>query len=442
MTLKTALIGGAGILLALGAQAGGAQALDVLAVKAQIDQGLSSDYPHLDALYKDIHAHPELGFQEQATAAKLAKEMRGLGLEVTEGVGKTGVVAILRNGPGPMVLVRTELDALPLEEKTGLPYASAAHQMREGKDTFVDHACGHDIHMAVWVGVAKQLVALKKSWSGTVMFIGQPAEETTGGAKAMLDDHLFQRFGKPDLGFALHVGPEETGTVDFKSGVLTSNSDELHVIFHGQGAHGSMPNKGVDPILEMSKFIVDVQSVISREKDPQAFGVITVGSVQAGVAGNVIPDMARLSGTIRSYDAGVRAKMLAGIDRTAKAEAEMAGAPPPEVRIVEGGKAVINDEAITERTAAVFKKAFGDKAIRLTSPSPPSEDYSEFILAGVPSLFFGIGGSDPAIIAAARAGGKPVPVNHSPFFAPVPEPTIKTGVEAMTLAVISALPRK
>ena len=164
MTLKTALIGGAGILLALGAQAGGAQALDVLAVKAQIDQGLSSDYPHLDALYKDIHAHPELGFQEQATAAKLAKEMRGLGLEVTEGVGKTGVVAILRNGPGPMVLVRTELDALPLEEKTGLPYASAAHQMREGKDTFVDHACGHDIHMAVWVGVAKQLVALKKSW--------------------------------------------------------------------------------------------------------------------------------------------------------------------------------------------------------------------------------------------------------------------------------------
>ena len=430
------------IALALSALAPAAAfALDAPAAKLAIDHELDADYPQLDHLYKDIHQHPELGFQETRTAALLAKEMRALGFTVTEGVGKTGLVAIYKNGPGPTIMVRTELDALPLEEKTGLPYASTAKQMANGRETFVDHACGHDIHMAVWRGTAKALVAMKSQWSGTLMFIGQPAEETTGGARAMIADHLFERFSKPDYGFALHVGPSPYNEIAYRSGVVTSNSDELDVVFHGKGGHGSMPNVTVDPVMEAARFIVDVQSVISREKDPMAFGVITVGSVQAGNAGNVIPDLAHLRGTIRSFDAGVRTKMMAGIHRTANAEAEMAGAPPPDVTTTVGGKAVINDEALTQRTGAMFKSAFGDHVIVLPQPSAPSEDYSEFIIAGVPSTFFSLGGLDPAMLAKAKASGTPVAANHSPFFAPVPEPTIRTGVEAMTLAVMNALPK-
>lgn len=416
-----------------------AGALDVKAAKASVDKVLDAEYPHLDSLYKDIHSHPELGFQEVRTAALLAKEMRALGYEVTEGVGKTGVVAILRNGAGPTVMIRTELDALPLQEKTGLPYASTAKQIANGRETFVDHACGHDIHMAAWVGVAKVLATLKSQWHGTVMFIGQPAEETVGGAKVMLDDGLFTRFPKPDIGFGLHVGPSAYGTVSYKAGVISSNSDDLHVIFHGRGGHGSMPNITIDPIMEAARFIVDLQSVISREKDPAAFGVISIGSIQAGNAGNVIPDTAELRGTIRTFDANVRTKMLAGIERTAKGVAVIADAPAADVSINSGGKAVINDAAITERTAKVFKAAFGDKAQVLPGPGYASEDYSEFIIAGVPSLFFSIGGLDPAALAEAWKAGKPVAANHSPFFAPVPEPTIRTGVEAMSLAVMNVM---
>ena len=297
--MKWAMAGAA----ALGLMASSAVAAprDTAANKAAIDRVLDAEYPRLDALYKDIHQHPEVGFQEVRTAAKLAAEMRALGFEVTEHVGKTGIVAILRNGPGPLVLVRTELDALPMQEKTGLPYASVDKQVWEGRETFVDHACGHDIHMASWVGTAKALVALKPKWRGTVMFIGQPAEETVGGAKAMLADNLFQRFGKPDYGFGLHVGPGPAGTVAYKSGVSTSNSDSFELRFLGRGAHGSMPSLSIDPVMMAGRFIVDVQSVVSREKDAASFGVVTVGSVQAGSAGNIIPDNALLRGTIRSY---------------------------------------------------------------------------------------------------------------------------------------------
>lgn len=415
--------------------------LDAAATKAQVDQLLDKTYPHLDALYKDIHAHPELGFQETQTAAKLAQEMRALGFEVTEHVGKTGIVAIYKNGPGPLVMVRTELDALPMEEKTGLPYASRATQMWNGKVTFVDHSCGHDIHMASWVGTATALVAMKDKWSGTLMFIGQPAEETTGGAKGMLDDGLFKRFGKPDLGFALHDGPMAYGNVYYRAGVLTSNSDSLELTFTGRGGHGSMPNITIDPVLIASRFVVDVQSVVSREKDPAQFGVVTIGAIHGGSAGNIIPDTVSLAGTIRSFDPAVRQKMIDGITRIANAEAAMAGAPPPALKIVEGGKTVINDQALTDRTAPVFKAAFGAHAIAMPQPIYASEDYSEFIIAGVPSLFFEIGVYDPKRVAAAEAGGPPLPGNHSPQFAPVPEPTIRTGVEAMTLAVMNVMPR-
>jgi len=427
--------------LALSPALATAASLDVKGAKAAIDKDLDADYPHLDALYKDIHAHAELGFQEHRTAAILAKEMRGLGYEVTEGVGQTGIVAVMKNGAGPTVMIRTELDALPLQEKTGLPYASVNKQTVNGAETYVDHACGHDIHMAVWVGVARVMSTMKDRWRGTVVFIGQPAEETTGGAAAMLKDGLLTRFPKPDMGFGLHVGADAYGNVSYMPGVSTSNSDSFEILFKGRGAHGSMPSKGIDPVVESARFVVDVQTVISREKDAAAFGVITVGSINAGNAGNIIPDQSLVRGTIRSYTPEVRAKLVEGVERTAKGEAMISNAPPPQITILTGGRAVVNDAAITDKAAKVFQAAFGDKAVAQTAPSPASEDYSEFIIAGVPSLFFGIGGADPALVAAAAAGGKPVPVNHSPYFAPVPEPTIRTGVEAMSLALFNAMHR-
>lgn len=436
--LRTILCGGAA-LAAFSVTAGRALALDVSLTKVAVDAELDRDYPHLDALYKDIHRHPELSFQEARTAAKLAGEMRTLGFVVTEHIGKTGIVAIYHNGAGPIVLVRTELDALPMEEKTGLPYASTSKQSFGGKETFVDHSCGHDIHMAVWVGTAKALVAMKDKWHGTLMFIGQPSEELGGGAKAMLADGLFQRFGKPDYGFALHVGPGPYGDVMYKAGVVTSNSDDLEVRFNGRGGHGAMPNLTVDPVVEAGHFIVDVQSVVSREKDPAAFGVVSIGEIQGGSARNIIPDNVVLLGTVRSHTPEVRTALRVGIERTAKAVADMAGAPQAQVTLTESTKAVVNDQTLTDRTAVVFKAAFGDKAIQRSDPGSASEDYSEFILAGVPSLYFSIGGLDPAKVADAKAKGIQLPGNHSSAFAPIPEPSIRTGVEAMTLAVMNVL---
>lgn len=426
------------VCLVLGAAAP-AFAFDAAETRAAVDKVLDADYAHLDALYKDLHQHPELGFMETRTASALAREMRALGFEVTEHIGKTGIVAVYRNGAGPTVLVRTELDALPMEEKTGLPYASKAKQVVDGKETFVAHSCGHDIHMAAWIGAAKALVALKDRWRGTLMFVGQPSEESTSGAKAMLADRLFERFGKPDYGFALHASPEAAGTVAYKPGIISSNSDSLEIRFNGRGAHGSMPNFAIDPVMMAARFIVDVQSVVSREKDPSAFGVVSIGSLQGGSVGNIIPDYVVLRGTVRTYTPEVREVLLSGIRRTAKAAADMSSAPAPDVALVEGGKAVVNDAALTARTGAVFKTAFGDKAHEFDKPGFASEDYSEFIDAGVPSVYFAIGATDPALIAQAQARGTQVPVNHSPLFAPLPELTIRTGVEAMTLAVMNVM---
>lgn len=406
-----------------------------------IDTQVSRHYPRVEVIYKELHANPELAFEEVQTAKKLAGEMRALGFEVTEGVGKTGVVALLRNGPGPVVMVRTELDGLPMEEKTGLPYASRVKTTFQGRETFVAHSCGHDLHMAAWVGTAKTLVALKDQWQGTLMFIAQPAEEVLGGAKAMLADGLFTRFPKPNVAFALHTWAMPTGAVGFNVGPVTSNSDAFEATFSGRGAHGSAPDKSIDPVLMASKFIVDVQSVISREKDPFQFGVFSVGAIQGGTSGNIIPDSVSLRGTIRSYDPTVRTKMHDGIRRTAKAVAAMAGAPEPEVKIISGGDAVINDAALVQRTEAALKAALSTPVLRLP-PITPSEDFAEYGAAGVPSMFFLVGVYDPKDVEASRQpGGKPLPINHSPFFAPVPEPSIKTSMKAMSLAVLSALQR-
>jgi amidohydrolase len=409
---------------------------------AQLDALITNEYPHLEDLYKDIHAHPELGFQELRTSALLAKEMRTLGFEVTEHVGGTGVVAIYRNGAGPTVLVRTELDALPMEEQTGLAYASHAKAVYEGKETYVDHSCGHDIHMAWWVGTAQTLIALKSSWRGTLMFVAQPAEELIQGAKAMRSDPVFSRFPKPDYAFAAHVGPFAAGTLLVKEGVVSSAGDSVEITFNGRGAHGSAPAAGIDPIVIGAHFVSDVQTVISREKDPGAFGVITVGSFQAGEAGNVIPDYAVLKLSLRSYSKDVRDLLVSGVERTAKADAEMARAPSPDIRWKAGAAPLVNDTHLTAQLELVLKPVFGDRmsvAPAAAAPLSFSEDFSEFEV-GTPSVFFLVGGTDANTLAEARAHNAEPPGNHSPSFAPAPRASITTGVTALTLALLTVAP--
>jgi amidohydrolase len=385
---------------------------------ADVDAQITRHYGSVEALYKHLHANPELAFEEVNTAKKLAGELRELGFDVTEGIGKTGVVGMLRNGQGPTVMVRTY----------------------QGKESFVAHSCGHDLHMAAWVGTAKALVGLKDRWQGTLMFIAQPAEEVLGGAKAMIADGLFAKFGKPDFAFALHTWAMAHGDIGFNVGAVTSNSDSFEAVFHGRGAHGSAPHASIDPVLIASRFVVDVQGVISREKDPFQFGVFSVGSIQGGTSGNIIPDNVALRGTIRSYDQGVRAKMKDGITRTAKAAAAMAGAPEPEVKIVVGGDAVINNAALVERAEIALKSNFGAK-VRRMPPITPSEDFAEYASA-VPAMFFLVGVYDPKDVEASRQpGGKPLPINHSPFFAPVPKPSLETSIKAMSTAVLTALQR-
>lgn len=416
-------------------------AQQVASQKARIDEFLDGAYPRLDRLYKEIHAHPELGFAETRTAGLLAKQMRALGFDVTERVGKTGIVAIYRNGAGPTVMVRTELDALPVKELTGLPYASQAQTQWNGRSTYVMHACGHDLHMASWVGTAGALLTMKAAWRGTLMFIAQPSEESISGAEAMLKDGLFERFPKPDAAFALHNAAYAYRTVHYRPGVLTSNSDDIAIAFKGRGGHGADPSKTIDPVLMAARFVVDVQSVVSREKDPQQPGVVTIGAIEGGSAGNVIPGQVVVRGTIRNYDDGVRAKLKEGVARVARSVAAMAGAPDPDIEIGrQQADAVVNDPALTASSGEVFRAAFGDKAILDPNPITASEDYSLFVKAGVTrSLFFLIGVYDPDRIAAADRGGPPLAFNHSPHYAPVPEPTIRTGVEAMTLAVLREL---
>jgi amidohydrolase len=351
-------------------------------------------------------------------------------------------VGLLRNGQGPTIMVRTELDALPMEEKTGLPYASKVKTTIFGKESFVAHSCGHDLHMAAWVGTAKTLASMRAQWKGTLMFVAQPAEETLGGAKSMIQDGLFTRFPKPQAAFALHTWPVAHGLVGFNTGPVTSNSDAFEITFKGRGAHGSAPDKSIDPVVIASKFVVDVQSVISREKDPFEFGVFSVGSIQGGTSGNIIPDSVSMRGTIRTYQPAVREKMHDGIRRTARAVAAMAGAPEPELKIESGGEAVINSAALVGSVELVLKEALGEAQVRRLPPITPSEDFSEYVNAGVPAMFFLVGVHDPKDVEASRQpGGKPLPGNHSPFFAPVAEPSIKTAVKSMSLAVLTALQR-
>ncbi len=418
-------------------------ASEKLAIDAVIDQNQAD----LDALYIDLHSHPELGFHELRTSALLAARMRKLGFTVTEHVGKTGVVAVMHNGDGPVVMVRTELDALPMEELTGLAYASRATATREdGTTTFVAHSCGHDNHMAAWLGTATALVALKDRWHGTLVFVGQPAEEEVSGAKAMLADGLFTRFPKPDFGFAAHVDNALAGTVHVKQGPTTSAVDTILITFKGVGAHGSMPDKGIDPIVEAAHFVTDVQSVIAREKDPWKFGVVTVGAFHAGSVSNIISDHAELQLTLRSYDPDVRRILNEGVERTARAAADIAHAPAPDIRHSFSANPVVNDPAIAASTAARLTDALGQSRVTLVPESGPgwtaSEDYSEYVSAGlIRSVYFSIGGTPQTVIDRHKAQGKPLPVNHSPLFAPDHTIAIRTAIEVQTIAVLSVTGR-
>jgi hippurate hydrolase len=400
--------------------------------------GLDAVYPELDALYLDLHKNPELSGREEKTAAKLADRLRRLGYEVTTGVGGTGVVGVLRNGSGPTVLLRTELDALPVEEKTGLPYASKATDPA-GKSVPVMHACGHDVHMASWTGAAALLARAKDRWHGTLVMVGQPAEETVAGAKAMLADRFLERFPKPDFSVAVHDSSDlPAGKVAWIPGFALANVDSVDVTVFGRGGHGAKPETTVDPVVIAARTVLSLQTLISREKDPLEPAVVTVGSIHGGNKHNIIPDDVHLQITVRSYTPQVRKQLLDGIARIAKAEAAAAGAPrEPEIRTSEGANATFNDPAVTKRLGAMLTRELGQENVIEGKPEMVAEDFGEFgKAAGVPSVLLRVGAVEPAKYASAKASGTSLPSLHSATFAPDREPTIRTGT---TVLVLSAL---
>lgn len=399
-------------------------------------------YPTLEALYRDLHGSPELSFQETKTAANLAERMRTLGFEVTAGVGRTGLVAVLSNGPGPTVLVRTDLDALPVEEKTGLPYASRAIGTSPGgEDVRVMHACGHDAHMAAWVGTAAVLACLRDRWHGTIVMLAQPAEEVGLGARAVLADGLFERFGRPDFALAFHVIPDQpAGTVGIRPGPLFASADSVDMRFFGRGGHGALPSTTVDPIVIAARFVLAVQTLVSRENDPFEPAVVTVGSIHGGTKHNIIPDVVRLQLTVRATSEANRKRLLEGIERIARAEALAGNAPqPPDLVVSQGLPPVTNDPALSQRVADALRDGLGAERVVEARPVMVSEDFALFGHAGVPALLMLLGTSDPEALVEARRTGIQVPPLHSPHFAPQVEPTVTTGVTAMSLAVLDLL---
>jgi amidohydrolase len=398
-----------------------------------LEKQISSVLPDAQTLYLDLHQHPELSSHETRTAAELASRLRELGYEVTEHVGGTGVVGILKNGPGPTVMLRTELDALPVEEKTGLPYASKVRAKDgNGRDVSVMHACGHDMHMASWWGTAAIMARSKDSWHGTLMLVGQPAEETITGADKMIKDGLFTRFPKPDIGIAMHdTNNLPVGQVGITPGYAKANADSVRITVYGKGGHGAQPHTTVDPVLIAARIAVTVQSVVSREIKPGEAAVITIGYIQAGTKNNIIPDDAQMGFTVRSYKPDVRQHLLAGIERVARAEAMAAGAEKmPLVEKYESTSAVYNDPLLTQHLAPVLEGVLGKGTVVTEEPIMTSEDYSYFVEQGVPSFYFTLGVADPQKLSEARAAGRQLPSNHSPLFAPVPEPSLKTGMTA------------
>lgn len=407
---------------------------------------ITSDFPYLEALYKNLHQNPELSFQEKETSERMANELRKLGFDVTEGVGGYGVVGILENGRGPTVLVRTDMDALPVQEQTGLAYASKVTAVEQnGMEVPVMHACGHDVNMTAWVGTARRLSSMKDHWRGTLMMIAQPAEERVAGARKMLEDGLFERFPRPDFNLALHVLEKfAAGTVSFQKGYMLANADSINIRVHGKGGHGALPYLARDPIVLGAQIVLGIQNMITRDIPALDPAVVTIGSFQAGAKHNVIPDHADLLLTVRSYSDEVRAQVINGIKRVARGQAISAGIPEdlmPEVTVLEKERtyALFNDEKLTDRITGHIKTKLGDDKVFTEGKLMGSEDFSLYsrVDPPIPGLMFWVGSTDPKKIAAKEKGEEvDIPPPHGSRFYPLPSPTIETGVYAMTEAVL------
>ena len=420
-----------------------------LSLDAMIDRDIASWL----STYKALHAAPELSHREEKTAAFVAGELRKLGFTVAERIGKYqnaqwngyGVVAVMKNGQGPTVLVRTELDALPVDEKTGLPYASQVKMKNDaGLDVSVMHACGHDIHMTSFLGTARMLTELKNRWSGTLILLGQPAEETGDGAAAMLRDNLYANFPKPDFAIALHDKPElETGKVGYTPGYAMASATSIDITIKGIGGHGSAPEVTKDPIVVAAQVVMALQTIVSRENSPLDPAVVTVGSIHGGTRYNIIPDEVNLQLTVRTYKAEVRKHILASIERIVNGVAATAGIPAdraPTVKVSEGTGSTYNDPQLVDRLVVAFKQALGEDNVVKVPPIMASEDFGNFSLdQKIPTTIFWLGASDPAKLKASRESGVALPGLHSALFAPVPEPTLRTGVKAMTSAVLELM---
>jgi len=398
-------------------------------------------YPAAYALYVELHKNPELSGYESHTAATLAARLRSLGYTMTEHVGGTGMVAVLRNGAGPTVMLRTELDALPMEERTGLPYASKIHARDDaGHDVAVGHMCGHDLHMSALVATAEIMAHSRDSWHGTLILIGQPAEETGSGAAAMVKDGLFTRFPRPDVAVALHVGNDlPAGKVGIVPGTFTTNADSLRITIFGRGGHGASPHATVDPIVIAARTILALQTIPSREVKPGEMAVVTVGYVRAGTKSNIIPGEAELGLTVRTYKADVRKQVLAAITRIATAESAAAAAPrPPMIEHYESADAVYNDSALAQRLRPVLETALGHDNVVIKEPITASEDFSVFVEQGIRGFYLMLGGADPEKYTFAKTNGTQLPSNHSPLFAPDVNPALHTAI-ATEVAMLRSL---
>jgi amidohydrolase len=423
----------------------------------QTPQSLAdAELPSLLGIYQDIHSHPELSGYEERTAALVAKELRAAGCDVTENFGKYdssrwkcyGVVGVMKNGAGPTVLVRTDMDALPVHEETGLPYASkVTTKSDDGKEVPVMHACGHDAHMAMLIGVARTLAKLKDQWRGTIVFVGQPAEEAGNGARALLHAGLYEKFGKPEFALGFHDKADlQTGHVGVTEGYTYANVDSVDVTVRGVGGHGAYPHKTKDPIVLAAEMINAWQTIASRENNPIDPIVVTVGSIHGGTKHNIIPDEVKMQLTVRTYKADTRKGVLAAIEQIAKGCAMAAGIPPERAPIVSVDNerftpATYNNPDLTKRLVAGWKKSLGSENVEMVDPTMGGEDFAEYSLPdhSIPSVDFHVGAVDPAKIAEYKQAGKELPTLHSSKFAPVPEPTIRTGIVAMTTAVLELM---
>ena len=406
---------------------------------AQTAAELDAYYPELQSLYQDIHRNPELAFQETQTAAKLTARLKALGYEVTTGVGRTGIVGVLRNGGGPTVMLRTELDALPVAEKTGASFASTVVTKNlAGATVPVMHACGHDLHMTAWSGTAKWMAEHRTQWHGTLILVGQPAEESNGGATAMLKDGLFERFPKPDYVIGLHDDDTmSAGTIGFHPGPFRAMSISPTVTLYGRGGHGAMPYNTIDPVVMAARTVVALQTIVSRENNPMDPVVLTIGSIHGGTQANVIPDEVKLELNIRTYTDDVQKRVLAAVARIVRAEAAAAGAPrEPSITTPESGHVVVNDPALTRRVAAALQKVMGTQQVIEMPAKMTSEDFAEYGRAGVPSVLLHIGAVNPAKLAESRRTGIPVPAPHSPEWLPDLEPTLKAAIRGETVALL------